>query len=75
MELDIDNFDMTTVKLAGKQSHVCREISSVECLPPLSILTDLFLLSSGLLHDVGHGPFSHLFESEFLPRVLEGSKW
>ncbi|XP_048498926.1 uncharacterized protein LOC104907653 isoform X2 [Beta vulgaris subsp. vulgaris] len=45
MELDIDNFDMTTVKLAG------------------------------LLHDVGHGPFSHLFESEFLPRVLEGSKW
>lgn len=22
MELDIDNFDMTTVKLAGKQSHV-----------------------------------------------------
>ncbi|XP_021866599.1 uncharacterized protein [Spinacia oleracea] len=45
MELDIDNFDMTTVKLAG------------------------------LLHDVGHGPFSHLFESEFLPRVLDGSKW
>ncbi|CAO2833198.1 unnamed protein product [Amaranthus hypochondriacus] len=45
MELDIDNFDMTTVKLAG------------------------------LLHDVGHGPFSHLFENEFLPRVLDGSKW
>ncbi|KAG4208555.1 hypothetical protein ERO13_A03G140101v2 [Gossypium hirsutum] len=30
---------------------------------------------AGLLHDVGHGPFSHLFEREFLPRVLNGSEW
>ncbi|XP_057485103.1 uncharacterized protein LOC130771502 [Actinidia eriantha] len=44
-ELDIDRFDIKTVKLAG------------------------------LLHDVGHGPFSHLFEHEFLPLVLNGSKW
>eukprot|EP00262_Sarcandra_glabra_P006375 TRINITY_DN1861_c0_g1_i1.p1 TRINITY_DN1861_c0_g1~~TRINITY_DN1861_c0_g1_i1.p1 ORF type:complete len:460 (-),score=48.66 TRINITY_DN1861_c0_g1_i1:361-1629(-) len=44
-ELDIDCFDIQTVKIAG------------------------------LLHDVGHGPFSHLFEREFLPQVLDGSKW
>ncbi|KAG0499112.1 hypothetical protein HPP92_003803 [Vanilla planifolia] len=30
---------------------------------------------AGLLHDVGHGPFSHMFEHEFLPRVISGSKW
>ncbi|KAI9168874.1 hypothetical protein LWI28_003167 [Acer negundo] len=30
---------------------------------------------AGLLHDVGHGPFSHLFEHGFLPRVLNGSRW
>lgn len=30
---------------------------------------------AGLLHDVGHGPFSHLFEREFLPQVCIGCDW
>ncbi|QHN77033.1 Deoxynucleoside triphosphate triphosphohydrolase [Arachis hypogaea] len=29
----------------------------------------------GLLHDVGHGPFSHMFEGKFLSRVFNGDKW
>ncbi|KAL3624241.1 hypothetical protein CASFOL_033057 [Castilleja foliolosa] len=30
---------------------------------------------AGLLHDVGHGPYSHLFEREFLPKVINASEW
>ncbi|MED6148253.1 hypothetical protein PIB30_051387 [Stylosanthes scabra] len=30
---------------------------------------------AGLMHDIGHGPFSHLFEREFLPQVTNGSHW
>ncbi|MED6219678.1 hypothetical protein PIB30_037992 [Stylosanthes scabra] len=30
---------------------------------------------AGLLHDVGHGPFSHAFEHGFLPLVLNGATW
>lgn len=29
----------------------------------------------GLLHDLGHGPFSHTFENQVVPRVLPGLKW
>ncbi|XP_073221234.1 uncharacterized protein [Cicer arietinum] len=30
---------------------------------------------AGLMHDVGHGPLSHLFEREFLPQVMSVSDW
>ncbi|PHT91757.1 hypothetical protein T459_06870 [Capsicum annuum] len=35
----------------------------------------LWLNFLGLLHDIGHGPFSHLFEREFLPQVCTGLDW
>ena len=30
---------------------------------------------AGLCHDLGHGPYSHVFDNEFIPRVQPGRHW
>ncbi|PCH41716.1 hypothetical protein WOLCODRAFT_71312 [Wolfiporia cocos MD-104 SS10] len=30
---------------------------------------------AGLCHDLGHGPWSHVWDGIFIPRALPGSKW
>ncbi|RVX10605.1 Deoxynucleoside triphosphate triphosphohydrolase SAMHD1-like [Vitis vinifera] len=59
--------------LAGEAVHKLQAYQGLELgIDPFDIQT---VKLAGLLHDVGHGPFSHMFEQAFLPRVLNGSKW
>lgn len=30
---------------------------------------------AGLCHDLGHGPWSHVWDGQFIPRALPGNKW
>ncbi|XVF84957.1 hypothetical protein PTKIN_Ptkin17bG0081100 [Pterospermum kingtungense] len=59
--------------LAGEAVHIIKAHQGSEINIERNDIKTVKL--AGLLHDVGHGPFSHLFEREFLPRVLNGYKW
>ncbi|KAK7307217.1 hypothetical protein VNO77_40079 [Canavalia gladiata] len=59
--------------LAGKAIDVIKKFQGPELgIEHYDVLT---VKLAGLLHDVGHGPFSHTFEHGFLPLVLNGSTW
>ncbi|TKY69852.1 Deoxynucleoside triphosphate triphosphohydrolase SAMHD1-like [Spatholobus suberectus] len=59
--------------LAGKSIDIIKKYQGPELgIEHSDVLT---VKLAGLLHDVGHGPFSHTFEHGFLPLVLNGSTW
>ncbi|KAK7252371.1 hypothetical protein RIF29_36265 [Crotalaria pallida] len=59
--------------LAGKSIDIITKYQGHElAIERFDVLT---VKLAGLLHDVGHGPFSHAFERGFLPLVLNGSTW
>jgi HD superfamily phosphohydrolase len=42
-----------------------RSVVRVPVLPPALSKQKV----AGLCHDLGHGPYSHVFDNEFIPRV------
>lgn len=58
--------------LASKMIRTLRELQ-----PELEIRTpEVEAVSiAGLCHDLGHGPFSHIFDNLFIPRVRPGINW
>ncbi|XP_067651005.1 deoxynucleoside triphosphate triphosphohydrolase SAMHD1-like [Haliotis asinina] len=60
-----------TYYLAGKFARILEEKhqgrfqdGDIECIE-----------IAALCHDLGHGPFSHVFDNRFIPRVKPGSTW
>ncbi|GLJ07457.1 hypothetical protein SUGI_0067530 [Cryptomeria japonica] len=59
--------------LAGKAIEQIRRFQGSELDIERNDIMNVKL--AGLLHDIGHGPFSHTFESSVLRRILPGSNW
>ncbi|XP_053386805.1 deoxynucleoside triphosphate triphosphohydrolase SAMHD1-like [Mercenaria mercenaria] len=62
--------------LAGRLVRALREQKSKALkgaeITPVDILC---VEVAGLCHDLGHGPFSHLFDRKIIPKLREDKKW
>lgn len=89
-ELELSDADLLVLEIAGEArgaalpcswawDHSCthagmRVMAPRPAVPCCAVLR--LRCSAGLCHDLGHGPFSHSFESELVPHLLpQGETW
>ena len=65
----VDN-GVLMVLIFGVSSCTYQSTSLYEMFVP-----HLRLIVYQLIHLLGHGPFSHMFDGVFIPAVMPGSKW
>ena len=71
---------MTYLPVVFRVCHLAGElVSALRKRQPRLDITDKDVLCvqiAGLCHDLGHGPFSHLFDKEFIPKVKQSEgRW
>ncbi|CAH1779924.1 unnamed protein product [Owenia fusiformis] len=53
-------------------------VRAIRTRQPFLHITDADIICvqiAGLCHDLGHGPFSHMFDGKFIPKIDKNSKW
>ena len=76
-ELCISDQDILCVKIAGLCHDLGKEMYINDCCSIMICLPSLIMFDNQMLWHLfaGHGPFSHMFDNQFIPMVSPDTTW